>query len=279
MKCFHFEGVRPLRSTKISRSLLAGGGILASLSAMTAMTAFAAAGSPEQKPEATAKSIMEKTCRSYEGVQSVKLKALVSQDAFHKGEPKAQRNAVVDIVAKAPNKFKASVQGDLLGRILFDGERVSAIDDKNKHYSQVDLTGNFMEFLDLADRLDIPTPMLDFLVPKSCLAALQKANYGEILPDLTLNGEPVHHLLFKNSQDRIHWQVWVNDNGEKPMIKKVVITTASYPTQPQYQFLIASAAINPEIADSEFEATIPADYSRIKFLGEIDNASSESNRE
>jgi hypothetical protein len=121
--------------------------------------------------------------------------------------------------------------------------------------------------------------MLDFLVPKSCLAALQKASYGEILPDLTLNGEPVHHLLFKNTTDRIHWQVWIKADEVKPMIKKVVITTASYPTQPQYQFLIASSAINGEIADSEFDVAIPTEYSKIKFLGELDQSSSESNRE
>lgn len=277
MKCFHLESVRSLRSATLRRSAMVGFGLLAT-SAM--MATVAAAGSPEQKPmPTTAQSIMEKTCRSYQGVQSVRLKAFMSVDAFHKGEPKAQRNVVVDIQAKAPDKFRADIQGDLLGRIVFDGEQVKVIDDKNKHYSQVDLAGDFQAFLELADRLSIPTPMLDFLVPQSCMEALQKTTYGEILPNLTLNGEPVHHLMFKNTEDRIHWQVWIDANDLKPMIKKVVITSAWYATQPQYQFQIAYSAINPEIEDSTFDVAIPAEYTKIKFLREVEKSRQDSSKE
>jgi hypothetical protein len=217
----------------------------------------------------TATEIMTKACKGFENYNSGELKAYVSIDEEEDGQ-KIQENFVIDIKVKRPNKFFANVQGDRVGSIYFDGEKISAVDLKTNFYAQTHIKGNFKELLEATEANNIPTPMLDFLERENCLESLSKVSSGKVLGQLTLNGEPVQHLMFRNEADQIDWQAWVKTSDARYSLKKIVITSTYIPEQPQYQFTILSESLDTKIEDQEFDFFAHDGLTKVALLSDLD---------
>jgi hypothetical protein len=219
--------------------------------------------------------VLVKACDSYKGQKSVQLKALVSQDQIvGEDSRKIQKNLVVNLKVQMPDQFLAKIEGDQLGSVIYDGKKLTVFDESTNSYAQNDLPGTLQDFLKEADRLEIPTPMLDFLVPSYCKESLDESSEIEAQDSLILNGEPVEHYSLRNTKDEIDWEVWVKKEGDRYLIKKVVITSTFIASQPQYEFTLISETLGEEISASEYEFTAPESAVKVDFLANIDDASS-----
>ena len=214
--------------------------------------------------------VMKQTCASFDTNTSAALKAYISLDDDVDGI-KIQQNFLVDIKVKRPNKFKMISQGDQSAGVFFDGNTLFAVDYQTQHFGQKSLTGNLPDLLNLAEDLNVPTPMLDFLQKDNCLAAVSNVATSKVLGNLVLNGEIVEHLMFRNEKDQIDWQAWVKKTETGYALKKVVVTSTYIPEQPQYQFTIISDNRDVQIDDSEFNFAVDSTWTLADFLSDLDN--------
>lgn len=216
--------------------------------------------------EMSAKDIMMKACDAYKGADSVKLRALVSVDEFAESDLKLQKNSVVDVMIKRDNKFKAISQGDEQSAVYFNGAMLTAVDNKTGFFAQEQLKGNLKDFLEVTEKFNQPVTLLDFYAGDYCKANLARAGEGEKIGTLMLDGNQVEHLAFVNAKDAIHWEAWVRKDGDRYLVKKVVITSTDIKSQPQAEILLVKEEINPKIDDQEFEFVTGAKNIAVKFL-------------
>lgn len=222
-------------------------------------------------PTETAIDIMTKACDAYAGHQSLSMRAIMSVDNYYDKTRKTQKNFVVDLDIKMPDKYRTTWQGDALGSVFYNGKTVSVVDTKNNFFAQQDLSGDLYDFVGLTDTLNVPTPMLDLVNPKNCKESLQKVETSQILDDLILDGTPVRHLFFVNKVDQIYWEVWIKKDVDRYTIKKIVITSAYLKQQPQFEMVVLSEQLDPQLEDSKFTFAAPDDYFKIMFLENSQN--------
>jgi hypothetical protein len=79
-------------------------------------------------------------------------------------------------------------------------------------------------------------------------------------------GAPAHHLVGRT--DTVNFQVWIAD-GDQPLPQRIIMTYPRAPGQPQFRAQFASWNLAPELADSLFTFTAPADASRIPFAASL----------
>jgi hypothetical protein len=101
-----------------------------------------------------------------------------------------------------------------------------------QYYATVPAPATILATLDSARvRYDIEFPLADLFLwgtPRDGLSALTSAQY--IGPGY-VNGVDTDHYAFR--QPGTDWQIWI-ERGKTPLPRKLVITTTSEPTQPQY---------------------------------------------
>ncbi len=217
-------------------------------------------------PVETAKDIMKKACDAYAGHQSLTLKAIMSVDKYSDVYYKSQKNYVVEVNLKMPNKYKSNWQGDANGEVYFDGTKATVIDNNTNFYAQADMVGTVFDFVELTDKLNIPTPMLDLINPQNCKESLKKADTAKILSDLSINGSTYKHVILRNKSDKIYWEAWVKIEGDRYVIKKVIITSGYLKEQPQYEISVTSESLDVPIADEVFAFVPPLNALKIRFL-------------
>lgn len=210
-----------------------------------------------------AKTLMEQACEAYKDITTAHLTGIIAADSF-KGNFKIQKNYLVDVKLKAPDKFKASWEGDGAGVVLFDGKKIWALDKKTNSYAEVAFTGSFAEMLKTTDKLNLPAPMLDLMEQKSCKEALVNVTQAAVLAPLSMKGVELTHLAFRNEKDQIDWQVWIKKDADRLVIKKILIASNAQTKNPQYEMTILTEELNQPIEDSEFQFVVPAEAKKVE---------------
>jgi len=84
---------------------------------------------------------------------------------------------------------------------------------------------------------------------------------GILVGDSTVNGIPCDHLAFR--QANVDWQLWV-EKGDRPVPRKVVITTRYEVGDPQFQ-AVMTWNLQPKFDKSTFSFTPPKGVVEIPF--------------
>lgn len=238
---------------------------------LTTGTAFVSFAQNQTPAEETPVEIMTKACNSYKNYNQVYVKALISIDEINENSNRVQKNSVVEIQAKLPNKFKASSQGDENFSVFYNGSTITALDTSTKFYAQVPLAGDLHDFLDATESLNQPTPALDMIVPKYCLDALSKMDQGELLGQLKINDKDVQHLAFKTNSNGagLSYQIWVDKSQDRYVIRKSIITTSYEDQQLDYEYLLISEDLTTPIFDGIFDFLPDSTYSLTNFFTQL----------
>src|SRR5688500_14400635 len=88
-----------------------------------------------------------------------------------------------------------------------------------------------------------------------------RASSGPATSGRAGSGVDCHHLAIRQAD--VDWQVWV-ENSQTPVPRKLVITTKTEPTEPQYMATL-DWEFAPRMDDSLFAFTPPATAARIVF--------------
>lgn len=142
-----------------------------------------------------------------------------------------------DIYLQRPDRVFADIYLDD-GRhrqFRYDGKSLGFAELSRKLHTRVKAPPTIDGMLDMLEKLiNDPMPLADLLY--SDLGPLEaRAFEADIVGDSLVNGRSCLHLAFRG--ETVDWQIWV-EQGDKPFIRKLVISYREAPGTPQYVALI-----------------------------------------
>lgn len=177
---------------------------------------------------------------------------------------KLQFPGSVDYRVRAPDGLQLSWKTDRKERELYyDGRTLTVYGPKNKYYATVDAPPTLHALMsDARDRYGIELPLPDLFLWGTEDAPVSALKSATFVGPARIDGSVTEQYAFR--QDGVDWQLWM-ETGDKPLPRRLVITTTDDPAQPQYTTTLTwntHASLN----DSTFTFAPPKDASRIELV-------------
>lgn len=167
----------------------------------------------------------------------------------------------------------AKRQGDLVDQEFFyDGKTLTLHDSKAGFHASIDVPDTLEGMLDFArDSLDIVAPAGDFVYSNSFDILMDGVEAGFYVGPSFVEGVVCDHLAF--SSPGTDWQIWI-ERGDKPVPRRLVITSTDVLNAPQFTVHIRDRDILPKVSDTDFSFRKHDSSTAIEFMV-IDNTDSE----
>ncbi|MQR01005.1 DUF2092 domain-containing protein [Glaciimonas soli] len=183
-------------------------------------------------------------------------------DALLGDDQTAQYGSTAILKVHRPNQLQADTTNDRGDHKLlyYNGRTTTVYGPDTKFYATVQAPPTLKDLVQvLAQKYGIEVPLTDLFywgTEKISTSDIKSADYlGEALVD----GHSTSHYAIREKD--IDWQIWI-DNGNKPLPRKMVITTTSEKTHPQHATLIRWD-LTPSFAAGTFDFKAPAGSHRI----------------
>ncbi len=169
---------------------------------------------------------------------------LVALPRFH-----VRTNAFYDVVQEDGRRLQFGKHGDIYlqrpdrlfaesrlddGRhrqFWYDGKSLAFAERSRNLHTRVEAPPTIDATLDMMEGLfRDPMPLADLLYSDLGFLA-DLAEEADVVGDSLVAGRPCTHLSFRG--ETVDWQLWV-EQGDKPFIRKVVVTYREKPGEPQY---------------------------------------------
>ena len=207
--------------------------------------------------------IFKQTSTLLSGAKSFSVSAEVWEDQVVSGH-KVATTKTVDVKLRRPNDLQLEVHSPKHTRGFWvDGKTVTILDRLHNLYGTAPAAGTIDQVMDKAqDNFGITFPLEDLFVsdPSSVMAHVTGGAY---FGKATILGTPCQYIAFSN--DKIDWQLWVQD-GAEGLPRKLVITYKQEKTQPQYTAIFSNWKLNPKFPDNTFAFTPPSGASKIEVV-------------
>ena len=161
------------------------------------------------------------------------------------------------MVLVRPDKFRAHRFGGYADvELVFDGKTASVLGKNINAYAQFELPGNVDQMI-AAMRAGhgVAMPAGDFLLSRPYDVLVAGVLEAKHIGPGVIDGVACEHLAFRNGET--DWQLWV-EAGDKPMPRKVVITSKTLAAAPQYTVRIKTWKTDVTPAAGTFTFVPPA---------------------
>lgn len=177
---------------------------------------------------------------------------------------KIQFDNEISAVVQRPNKFYAARQGELVDQQFFyDGATLTLTDGTADYHATVDAPDTLEGMLDFArESLDIVAPAGDLIYADNYEILMQGVQSGFAVGPTVIAGVVCDHLAF--SAPGTDFQIWIQ-RGDKPLPRKLVITSRDVVNAPQFTVLIENWDLAPDVSASRFRFDAPAESQAIGF--------------
>lgn len=140
-------------------------------------------------------------------------------------------------ILSRPDKLHAYRNGGYSEvELFFDGKTVSVFGEKENGYAQFEGPANLDQLFDaLKAGHGIALPAADLLLSQSYDALIADVMEAKYIGHGVIDGRVCEHLAFRNFDT--DWQLWV-EVGEQPVPRKLVITSKTLNSAPQYSLSI-----------------------------------------
>jgi len=178
-----------------------------------------------------------------------------------------------------PNSLRAHRLGGYADvALFFDGKTVSIQDKHNNGYAQFDAQGSLDQLFDaLRAGHGISLPFADLLLTNSYDVLMAEVMEAKYIGHGVINGLECEHLAFRNHDT--DWQIWI-EAGKRPIPRKLVITSKSINSAPQYTLRVKSWKTDVDLAQDAF-VFVPTtgahklDHNELIHLDELPQGASE----
>lgn len=172
----------------------------------------------------------------------------------------------VDYVVQTPDKIYASVAGDNRKRIVyFDGKTFTVLSGDKNYYAQAPFVGTISQMLTaVSEKYGVNLPLEDLFrwgVPNS---GVETPYAGFLVGSSQIGDWDTDHYVFR--QQGVDFQVWI-EKGDKPLPRKLVITSLDDPAQPEYVALLAWN-LDAKIDPAQFTYVPDANAHKIPWMSE-----------
>jgi hypothetical protein len=192
--------------------------------------------------------------------------AEASRDEVMKNGQKVQIGGTVSYYVRTPDRLRVDIQTDRKQRqVFYDGKTLTVYAPRMKYYATVNAPPTIAATLDSAQhKYGIEMPIVDLFrwgTPDDGVSKLTSAMY---IGPAYINGVDADQYAFR--QPGVDWQLWIK-RGNAPLPLKLVITTVSAPSQPQYAATL-SWDVTARLSDAIFAFVPPRDASKIQIVGQ-----------
>jgi hypothetical protein len=168
-----------------------------------------------------------------------------------------------EVLLSRPDKLRAHRLGGYSDvALFFDGKTASILGKSINGYAQFDAPGTLDQLIGaLREGYGVALPGADLLVSNAydvLVAGVQEAKH---MGRGVIDGVECEHVAFRNFDT--DWQLWV-EVGEKPVPRKLVITSKTVNSAPQYTLRIKSWKAGVAPAADAFAFVPPAGAQKIK---------------
>lgn len=252
-------------SIGLALSMSASSGIAASDQASGPPSAASATAAATVQPEAVA--ALERMGKYLRSLKAFTVHGDNTIDLVMEDGQKLEFPGTVDYKVRAPNGLQLDMRSDRKERQLFyDGKTLTIYGPRNKLYASKPAPPTIAALLDAAqDKYGIELPLADLFLwgtDKAPTTALKSAAF---IGPARIGDAVTDHYAFR--QEGVDWQLWI-EAGDKPLPRRLVITTTDDPAQPQYASTLTWNTA-PVLKDSAFTFTPPKDAARIELV-EVD---------
>jgi hypothetical protein len=156
-----------------------------------------------------------------------------------------------------PDKIHAHRVGGYADvELFFDGKTVSVFGKNINGYSQIDVPGTVDQLIEvLRSGHGVSLPGADLLLSKPYDVLVAGVKEAKHIGRGVIDGQECEHLAFRNFDT--DWQLWV-EAGNRPIPRKLVITSKTLNSGPQYTLRIKSWKTGFAPAPSAFAFVPPA---------------------
>lgn len=145
--------------------------------------------------------------------------------------------------------------------LYFDGTTVKIFDKYNNGYATYEAPGSIDQLLhSLREGHGIALPGADFLLSNSYEVLSAEIIEAKHIGRGVIDGVECEHLAFRNFDT--DWQLWVQV-GEHPIPRKLVVTSKTLNSAPQYTVRIKSWETGILTSPGDFSFTPPADAKKL----------------
>ena len=175
---------------------------------------------------------------------------------------KLQFTSSGDMLLSRPDKLRAHRVGGYADVALyFDGKNVSVLGKNINSYAQFEMPGTLDQLVAaLREGYGVALPAADLLLSKPYETLMAEVIESKHIGRGVVDGVECEHLAFRNAET--DWQIWV-DVGQKPVPRKLVITSKTLNSAPQYTVRIKGWKTDVPIAASAFAFVPPAGASKL----------------
>jgi hypothetical protein len=178
---------------------------------------------------------------------------------------KIQFDHTARVSVERPNKLRAERTGDLVDQVFYyDGESLTLHDPHNGYYAVIAAPSTLEETLDFArEKLDIVAPAADLLYKNAYDILMQDVTSGFMVGKTVIDGVRCDHLAFRALH--VDWQIWIEE-GERPLVRKLVITTLDKLNAPQFTVVAKNWNLEPKFSAATFSFKPSQGVRKVEFL-------------
>jgi hypothetical protein len=176
--------------------------------------------------------------------------------------PKVQYGGAIDATYRAPDRLWMRVARDEedAQQFFYDGTTLSLWIEAKKTWASVTMPGTVAETIaGVESKYDVTFPLGDLLGRAARKELLTDVEVGVVIGTGRVAGVECDHLGFH--QAGADWQLWI-EKGDRPLPRKLVITTLGEPSQPQHVEIL-TWDLTPKIDGAMFTFTPPEGAQRI----------------
>jgi hypothetical protein len=183
-----------------------------------------------------------------------------------------------DALLSRPNGLRAHRVGGYADvAMVFDGKVVSIFARNLNAYAQFDAPGSVDQLFEaLRAGHGVALPFTDLLLSNSYDALVAGVMEAKHIGRGVIDGRECEHLAFRNFDT--DWQLWV-DVGDKPIPRKMVITSKTLNSAPQYTLRVTGWKTGIATPPNAFVFTPPASAQKLRpdELGGLDELPPDTN--
>ena len=161
-----------------------------------------------------------------------------------------------------PNMLRAHRKGGYADvSLYYDGETASVYSKHDNSFAQVVVPGTVDQLIEvLRAGHGVALPGADFLLSNSYEVLVADIMEAKHIGQGVIGGLECEHLAFRNFDT--DWQLWV-ETGEKPVPRKIVITSKTINSAPQYTFRVTSWNTDVKPTKAMFSFAPPTDATQL----------------
>jgi hypothetical protein len=187
--------------------------------------------------------------------------SMTTDDLLSSGQ-KVQFEGTAELMVRRPDRLRADIRGDRRDqRLYYNGKTFTIFGERVGYYASFDAPPTLAELKGVLEKRGVDLPLADLFYWGSEQDKSGDITGATVIGASTVEGTACDHYAFH--QKDVDWELWI-EQGQRPLPRKVVITTTSEKARPQHS-MVLTWDLSPQLGDDLFTFVPPPQAHEIEF--------------